>query len=288
MLQKILSQFVFIFDHTTHPGNLGSIARITKNMGILNVRLVNPKASHQDPEAISIAAHAADHLANFQIFSTMEEALADCNVIYATSARSRANGPKIIYADQVAQSAAQFLNPELLAGTTEQDNLPRFAVLFGTESSGLSNELLIRANYHVLIDTNPDYSSINLAMASTILAYAIRSGFIQLLKPHSSTEINSTFDATYLALGLENNPQDNTKLTKKAQHRLPATEQEFNDFITRWNSLGRDLGFIHNEATELKFVKLFRKANLASNEVQMLQGMITAARKPKSKPEDTQ
>lgn len=280
MLDKILSQFVFIFDHTTHPGNLGSIARITKNMGILNVRLVNPKASIHDPEAISIAAHAADHLANFQTYPNMEEALGDCNLIYATSARSRANGPKIIYSNQVALSCSQFFSSEQFLAQESQVNIPRIAVLFGTESSGLANEILIRANYHVLIDTNPNYSSINLAMATTILAYAIRSGFIQILNTYESSHTqNYELSTTYTSL--EQFSTNNAKISKKLQHRLPATQHEFNDFITRWNQLGRDLGFIHNEATELKFIKLFRKANLASNEVQMLQGMITAARTPK-------
>ena len=73
---------------TSHPGNIGSVARAMKNMGLANLSLINPKNfPHQ--EATALAGNATDVLDNAKIFTSIQEAVKNSKVIYATSARDR-------------------------------------------------------------------------------------------------------------------------------------------------------------------------------------------------------
>ena len=84
-----INQFVqIVLVETSHPGNIGSVARAMKNMGLANLSLINPKKfPHQD--ATALAGNATDILGNAQIFDSIEEATKSSKVIYATSARER-------------------------------------------------------------------------------------------------------------------------------------------------------------------------------------------------------
>ena len=147
---------------TSHPGNIGSVARAMKNMGLSNLVLIKPKKfPHQ--EATALAGNATDILDRAQVFDSIEKAIQSSKVIYATSARERSIEWPILSAKDAASEIHSLAAEEI-----------KVSILFGREDRGLTNEELGLCNFHVHIPTDPDYSSLNLAQAVQILVYEIR------------------------------------------------------------------------------------------------------------------
>jgi tRNA (cytidine32/uridine32-2'-O)-methyltransferase len=143
---------------TSHPGNIGSAARAMKTMGFSELYLVTPHC-FPDPKAIELAVGADDILAQASIVSSLQEALAGCHQVYATSARSRA-------------IALMEMNPETCAGRiTALPRATKVALVFGNERTGLTNEQLMLCHYQIIIPTDPQFSSLNLAQSVQIIAY---------------------------------------------------------------------------------------------------------------------
>lgn len=155
---------------TSHSGNIGSAARAMKTMGLSQLVLVDPDAP-VDGKSTALAAGASDVLANIQICDTLEEALAPCELVVGTSARSRSLEWPLINARQAGAKVV-----------TEAANA-KVAIVFGRERTGLTNDELKHCHYHVNVATNPDYSSLNLAMAVQILTYEVRMAFLATPEP---------------------------------------------------------------------------------------------------------
>lgn len=147
--------------NTTHPGNIGATARAMKTMGLTELTLVAPK-EFPSAEVTARAAGADDILANAQIHTTLEQAIAGCSLVVATTARRR----NIRWPEQSADLAAELLLEKVLAGQS-------IAIVFGQERSGLSNEQLDLCNFMIRIPTNPDFSSLNVASAVQIICYEL-------------------------------------------------------------------------------------------------------------------
>lgn len=146
---------------TSHPGNIGAAARAMKNMGVEQLVLVAPKV-WPAREALSMAASALDILDKAVVVATLEEAIADCHLVFGTSARLR-NMP------------VQMVEPQACAEmVVEQMQDKRIALVFGREISGLTNAELHMCHYHVHIPVNPDYTSLNLAASVMVLCYELR------------------------------------------------------------------------------------------------------------------
>ncbi len=146
---------------TTHPGNIGAVARAMKNMGLADLALVNPRY-FPDKEATARASGAEDLLENATVVDTLAEAIADCVYVAGASARSRAiNWPCLDARD----CAARLL---------DQGRKGPVAAVFGPEKSGLSNSDLDHCDTLLTIPTNPDFSSLNLAMAVQVVSYELR------------------------------------------------------------------------------------------------------------------
>ena len=145
---------------TSHPGNIGAVARAMKNMGLERLVLVRPK-SFPHSEASARASGATDLLARARVVDSLPEALAGCGLVVATTARER--DPNIRVLD-VRDGAAQML-AEAARGPV--------ALLFGNERTGLTNDELALANLLLRIPANPEYSSLNLAMAVQVVAYEL-------------------------------------------------------------------------------------------------------------------
>jgi len=146
---------------TTHPGNIGGVARAMKNMGFGNLYLVSPR-SFPDEQAVWRAASATDLLESARVVNTLEEAIGDCQFVVGTSARERRIPWPLLDARQCAERIACASGSE------------RVAVLFGREDRGLTNAELEVCNLHLNIPTGPVYSSLNLAMAVQIVVYELR------------------------------------------------------------------------------------------------------------------
>lgn len=146
---------------TTHPGNIGACARAIKNMGLRDLRLVNPVHFPHD-QATARAAGAKDVLENARVVSSLEEAIADCVYVAGASARSRS----IDWPSTNPRDCATRLTAESRGGTV--------AVVFGPEQSGLCNADLDRCDVLLTIPADPEFSSLNLAMAVQVLTYELR------------------------------------------------------------------------------------------------------------------
>ncbi|EKS6643314.1 TPA: tRNA (cytosine(32)/uridine(32)-2'-O)-methyltransferase TrmJ [Enterobacter hormaechei] len=161
MLQNIRIVLV----ETSHTGNMGSVARAMKTMGLTNLWLVNPLVK-PDSQAIALAAGASDVIGNAQIVDTLDEALAGCSLVVGTSARSRTLPWPMLDPRECG-----------LKSVAEAEQAP-VALVFGRERVGLTNEELQKCHYHVAIAANPEYSSLNLAMAVQVIAYEVRMAWL--------------------------------------------------------------------------------------------------------------
>ena len=162
MLQNIRIVLV----ETSHTGNMGSVARAMKTMGLSNLYLVNPLIK-PDSQAISLAAGASDLIGNASIVESLDEAIAGCSLVVGTSARSRSLPWPMLDARECGVKSV------------EEGQQAPVALVFGRERVGLTNEELQKCHYHVAIPANPEYSSLNLAMAVQLIAYEVRMAWLQ-------------------------------------------------------------------------------------------------------------
>lgn len=146
---------------TQHPGNIGSAARAMKTMGLSRLVLVAPERA-PDAESYALAAGADDVLAAAVVHETLAEAVADCRLVLGCTARSR-------------RIRLEELEPRV-AGTraVAEAGAGEVALVFGRERTGLSNDEYELCHVAVHIPANPEYSSLNLAMAVQVLSYEIR------------------------------------------------------------------------------------------------------------------
>ncbi|OGT88681.1 MAG: tRNA (cytosine(32)/uridine(32)-2'-O)-methyltransferase TrmJ [Gammaproteobacteria bacterium RIFOXYA12_FULL_61_12] len=156
----MLSNIRIVLVETSHPGNIGAAARAMKTMRLGDLRLVRPRF-YPNAEATARASGADDLLERAQVHGDLAEALGDCRLVVGASARLRS----VDWPQLDPRASAEKLLPEATQGPV--------AVVFGRENSGLTNEELSLCNYLVHIPTNPDYSSLNLAMAVQVVAYEL-------------------------------------------------------------------------------------------------------------------
>ena len=146
---------------TSHPGNIGSVARAMKTMGLSKLSLINPR-KYPSGEANALSGNATDILENAQVYKTIEDAIKTSTFVYATSSRNRTiQWPTV----NVEEGAELILNQTI----AEKE----ISILFGREDRGLTNKELQLANTHIEIPANPDYPVLNLAMSAQILSYEI-------------------------------------------------------------------------------------------------------------------
>jgi tRNA (cytidine32/uridine32-2'-O)-methyltransferase len=156
----MLGNIRIVLVETTHPGNIGAVARAMKNMCLEKLVLVNPKG-YPNAEATARASGAHDLLANARVCATLDEALEGCRVAAGTSARLR----NVAWPQYEPRECA-----ERLLGEAGQGEV---ALVFGRESSGLTNAELDRCQYLVHIPANQVYSSLNLSQAVQVLTYEL-------------------------------------------------------------------------------------------------------------------
>ena len=221
---------------TTHPGNIGACARAMKNMGIRDLALVNPRHFPHE-EATARASGAGDVLDNARVFDTLEEAIGDCIYVAGASARSRTiNWPML----EPRECAARLVQ-ESRKGTV--------AAVFGPEKSGLSNADLDHCDTLLTIPTDPEFSSLNLAMAVQVISYELR------LAGRDDAAPEYEPDAPL------------------------ATSEELEYFYTHLEQVLTDIRFLNpdNPRTLMRRLRrLFIRARPDKNEVSILRGILTA------------
>ena len=193
-----LSCVKIIMVNTTLPANIGSAARAMHTMGLSRLTVVDPKLPI-DETSISHAAGGSDLLSSATIAPTLESAIADCQLVFAASSRSRHLPRPVVTPTQAAKIILDFIDKQTafdvadnnenikLSENSQSTNKPNIAILFGREDRGLTNEELAYADYHIQIDANPAYPVLNVASAVQVIASFI----FAYAQTHAQTTINS-------------------------------------------------------------------------------------------------
>jgi tRNA/rRNA methyltransferase len=137
--------------------NIGKAARAMLNFGLTEMRLIAPRDGWPNPDAGPAASGADIVLEQAQLFETVDQAIADCSLVFASTVRRR-------------DLVMPVVGPEEMADRIARSN-ERSAILFGPERSGLETEDVALANAIVTVPINPEFGSLNLAQAVILLAY---------------------------------------------------------------------------------------------------------------------
>ena len=161
MANDPLRNITIVLVRPQYAGNIGSVCRAMKNMGLSRLILVSPGQDPLSAEARMMATSARDILQKAKIFSSLEEALRGFRWIAGTSARKGINrGPFI---------SPREISPEILQHAR---SIP-VAILFGPEDRGLTNQDLDPCHALIRISTHPGLSSLNLAQAVMVMGYEL-------------------------------------------------------------------------------------------------------------------
>ena len=157
-----------ILVRTRNPGNVGSIARIMKNMGFRSLKLVAAEMP-EDQECQMMAGRAFDLVEGARRFSSLSDAASGEHVLFATtSGRDRRERRETIGPREAARLILEYSVKN------------RVGLVFGPERSGLTDGQLARCQFRVSIPSNPEYPVLNISKAAAILLYEIA----QLSPPH--------------------------------------------------------------------------------------------------------
>jgi len=137
--------------------NIGKAARAMLNFGLTELRLVSPRDGWPNPDAGPAASGADVVLEQAQLFETTEAAIADCNLVFASTVRRRDLVMPVVGPEEMAERIAASSGGS--------------AILFGPERSGLETEDVAQADAIVTVPINPEFGSLNLAQAVILLAY---------------------------------------------------------------------------------------------------------------------
>lgn len=258
-------QIRIVLVETSHSGNIGAVARAMKNMGLGNLWLVNP-VSFPDEASYARSSGASDVLDRAQVVSSLDEALADCVLVMGTSARGRKVPWPVMAPPQAAEKTCQY---------TAQGQV---ALVFGRENHGLSNEELQRCHHHIHIPSNPDYSSLNLAMAVQVVCYELRMNYLRGLEDGEGNPCLETMAA----------PGD------RGWDVPPAPVSDVEGFFAHLEQVLVEIDFHRTDKPRqlmTRLRRLFQRAQLDQMEVNILRGVLSAVQKstgqPKSRSEET-
>lgn len=143
--------------------NIGGAARAMWNFGLDRMRIVDPRDGWPNQRAVAMASGAGRLLDEAGLYDTTQDALADCDYVFATTARARGLTKPIV----TPERAMQITREKIAAGQ-------KVAVMFGPERSGLENEDIAKANAIINVPVNPEFASLNLAQCVLLTSYEWR------------------------------------------------------------------------------------------------------------------
>jgi len=233
----LLSNFRIILVETSHPGNIGAVARAMKNMKMNNLYLVAPRV-FPSADATARAAGASDILSNLIVCDTLNEAIADCHIVIGASARDRTiSWPELT----VRECAEKFVGMD--------NESTRVAIVFGRENSGLKNHELDCCQYLLRIPCNSEFSSLNVAAAVQVVCYEL-----------------------FVASGYRQDSQ----VGDKGKEPLATTEQ-MESFYQHLYQTMDDIGFLHVDKSQSimrRLRRIFNRAQLDAKELDILRGIL--------------
>src|ERR1700742_1159718 len=140
--------------------NIGMAARALGNFALTRLRIVNPRGGWQNISAQRPAAGADHILDHVELFDSVEQAVTDCTLLFATTARAHDQAKPVIGPQQAAQ---QIVREVAAAG--------QVGLLFGRERAGLLNEEVALSDFIITFPVNPAFASLNLAQAVLLMGY---------------------------------------------------------------------------------------------------------------------
>ncbi|MDJ0705083.1 MAG: RNA methyltransferase [Leptolyngbyaceae cyanobacterium MO_188.B28] len=244
------------------PLNIGSVARVMKNMGLRRLVLVNPQCDPLGAEARQMAVHGVELLESAQTVAIIPDALQGCQRAMATTARLRTPETRL----ETPEDAL----PWLLSNATENEQSDRpiqfqSALIFGPEDRGLSSRELNYAQRFIQIPANPVYPSLNLAQAVAVCAYVL----------YRSAQ-GSIFETAL-------NPPESGLSTSKSEpqtpdkHSLTADLEHLEGYYQHLEAILLKIGYLYPHTAESrmeKFRRLLHRAAPSEQEVAMLRGIL--------------
>lgn len=237
---KTLDRIRVVLVNTSHPGNIGATARAMANMGLRKLVLVQP-LEYPSMAATARAAGADDVLDAAQICPSLDKAIEGCTQVYGTTARLRS----ITWPEYTPQELAA----QICAEQGEQD----IAIVFGRERTGLTNEELDLCQALVHIPVDDRHSSLNLASAVMVLAFAIRSAVID-------------------------NPDISSRITGRKHASPPASSEQIQFYFQALDALLHRVDFYKGNAERVmrKLRRLYYKAEPTAEDIRILLGTLAA------------
>ena len=239
-----LNSIHFILSRPQMGENIGSVARAIKNFSINNLRIVNPRCDWpNNKRAMATAVGAKDILKSSKTYKTLEKSVGDLDIVFASTSRIRKVNKKIISIFDLKKKIKK---------------KQKVGIIFGAESSGLSNDEVNCADYLVKIPTNKNFSSINLSHSAIIFSFEIFKIFL------------------------------NNKISYKSTYKsYRANKSQINKFINFLISGLDKKGFLqpdHKRSSMIRNISnIFYRVNLSEQEIRILLGIFSTLNEIKTK-----
>ncbi|WP_127470280.1 RNA methyltransferase [Thiomicrorhabdus aquaedulcis] len=249
-----LAKIRIVLIETSHPGNIGAVARAMKNMGLSQLVLVNPK-EFPSQVASARASSASDLLDQATVVESLDDALVGTTLVVGASARLRKVAwPQLSVRETASLTLQTTLNSEV-------------ALVFGREDSGLSNAEMDKCHYLAHIPTNPHYSSLNLSAAVQIFAYECLMA--------SPIKAGDNVNAEVLSKNV-------VAQTRQGYVHDLASSDQLEGFYTHLHQALQDIKFLDpqkNARFMRRMRRIFNRTQLDIKEVDILRGILTAAQR---------
>ena len=254
----LVSEPVFILIRPQMGENIGAAARAMWNFGLSEMRLVAPRDGWPNPRAEAMASGAGQVLESAGLCETTAEAVADCHLVLATTARARGLTKTVL--DPAA--AMRLARDRVAAGE-------RVGVLFGPERAGLENADVARATAVISVPVNPEFPSLNLAQCALLVGYEWRRAALELAEERAGGAANAA-----AATGI---PADRSA--------SPATCGDVERLADHWEERLAETGFFWPEEKaphmRLNLRNLWSRMPLTEHDVRILHGALRQlARRP--------
>ena len=232
--------------------NIGMCARAMLNCGLTELRLVAPRDGWPSEIALATSSGAVEVVQNAKLYETLADAVADCQFVVATTARTRDMVKPVFTPETAAQALHQSANQA--SGQT--------AILFGPERAGLTNEDLTFCDAIINIPLNPDYMSLNIAQAVLLVSYEWYK--LKIERKSLSEDRAILFDQMAIT------------------ETGVAAKGEMNALLDHFETALDDAGFFSTESQKPTILRnlrnTFQRMRLSSQEAQTMHGIIKALR----------
>ncbi len=212
------------------PLNVGSIARLCANFEVDQLRLVSPKCDILSLDSIKMSLKGIKYLEDLNLFNSLKEAVSDCDLVLATCGRI-----------DNSKDNSQYSLEEISNWINLSNNIENLAIVFGRETSGLTNKELLLAHRVFNINTSHKYPSLNLSHAVSIVLYELNNYSDKNIKDKTKTSFNFApikviedsfceIEELLMKIGYISKMTSNAKISKfkKFILRAQTTEHEIN------------------------------------------------------------